>query len=444
MNVDDEVLMGMGIDSCSASSDGFEIRTPGAKVWLGTGGHLVVEQHIGAEREVFRSNLPRHLSPWVLRQTTPFRCILSGDGMDLTVQGDSVLILSPQQNLRLAFQGRFEPQYRGEQGGNRLLLDEEGGCGFFSIPQRPSTMQRDSEKYSRWSLGFHLARWEELWICVCPPRKRSPERYCQSIAHEGTADDPYPSDELIEDASRHCQILAIHESWARDAPPWADDPPGSKYEHPKPWETDRHEPADMEEFLRVRETAHRLGMKLVVYLSPLYSNAPDLLGEMRRVLDEYRVDGLYFDGWAGVRQDFRRHYRFIRQARSLLGDRILYLHSSTEPFGTSRVYLPFVYAYADFVLSGEAGRFGLTLEEFLRYNVSQYQISNSVGMWCHYGSWSDEPGYHQVVPSTEDIEIAIRSHVRIWRQSQAWSKFPASLARFDREYYSRLREQHDG
>jgi len=199
----------------------------------------------------------------------------------------------------------------------------------------------------------------------------------------------------------------------------------------------------MEEFLRVLETAHSLGMKLVVYLSPLYSNAPDLLGEMRRVLDEYRVDGFYFDGWAGVRQDFRRHYRFIRQARSLLGDRILYFHSSTEPFGTSRVYLPFVYAYADFVLSGEAGRFDLTPEEVLRYNVSQYQISNSVGMWCHYGSWSDEPGYHQVVPSTEDIEIAIRSHVRIWRQTQAWSKFPASLAQFDQEYYSRLQKQHE-
>jgi len=212
MNVDDEVLMGMGIDSCSASSDGFEIRTPGAKVWLGTGDDLVVEQRIVAEREVFRSNLPRHLSPWALRQTTPFRRILSGNGMDLTVQGDSVLILSPQQNLRLAFQGRFEPKYRGEQGGSRLLLDEEGGCGFFSIPERASTMQRDSEKYFHWSLGFHLARWEELWICVWPPRKRSPERYCQSIAHEGTADDPYPSDELIEDASRHCQILAVHES----------------------------------------------------------------------------------------------------------------------------------------------------------------------------------------------------------------------------------------
>ena len=159
---------------------------------------------------------------------------------------------------------------------------------------------------------------------------------------------------------------------------------------------------------------------------------------MERVLEEYEVDGLYFDGWCGHREDFRPGYHLMRRARAILGDRILYLHSSTEPFGTCRVYLPFVYAYADFVLSGEAGRSGLGLEEFLRYTVSQYQISNSVGTWCHYGSWGDEPGYHQIVPKTEHIEMALRNNVRLWWQTQAWSRFPEELARFDREYYGHL------
>jgi hypothetical protein len=104
------------------------------------------------------------------------------------------------------------------------------------------------------------------------------------------------------------------------------------------------------------------------------------------------------------------------------------------------MFLPFVYAYADFVLSGEAGRFGLGLEEFLGYTVSQDQISNSVGVWCYYGSWSDEPGYHNVVPKKEHVEMALRNKVRLWRQTLAWSKFPRQLARFDREYYGRLME----
>ena len=105
-------------------------------------------------------------------------------------------------------------------------------------------------------------------------------------------------------------------------------------------------------------------MKFLVYFSPYYSNAPDLLVEMKRVLYEYDVDGLYFDGWLGVRDDFRAGYHLMRRARALLGERILYLHSSSEPFGTCSVYLPFVYAYADYVLSGEAGRSGLEMDEF--------------------------------------------------------------------------------
>jgi hypothetical protein len=180
-------------------------------------------------------------------------------------------------------------------------------------------------------------------------------------------------------------------------------------------------------------------MKLIPYLSPYYSNAPDLPAEIERVLKEYEVDGLYFDGWIGERDDFRDGYHLMRQARAILGDRVLYVHSSTEPFGNCRVYLPFVEAYADFVLSGESSRAGLGLEEFLRYTVSAYQISNSVGMWCYYGSWSDEPGYHDIVPKTEHIEMALRNHVRLWRFAQAWSKQPPEdLARFDREYYGGL------
>ena len=78
--------------------------------------------------------------------------------------------------------------------------------------------------------------------------------------------------------------------------------------------------------------------------------------------------------------------------------------------------------------------------------VSGHQISNAVGMWCHYGSWSDEPGYHQVMPNTEHIEMALRHHVQFWRNTQAWSKeFPEELARFGRAHYGRLAQhQREG
>lgn len=49
-----------------------------------------------------------------------------------------------------------------------------------------------------------------------------------------------------------------------------------------------------------------------------------------------------------------------------------------------------------------------------------------------------EDGYHFVVPSTADIEAALRNHVRLWRQTRQWREYPEELARFDREYYGGL------
>jgi len=446
MNADigDEVLMGMGIEAVRSQEGGFDILTPGSRISLRADGMLTVQQLIGANRKLVSCNLPAHLSPWRLSRRTPFRCALEGNGLCLTVQGDSVLIFAPQQHLRLTFRGHFRPSYSREVRGNRLILDPLGGCGFYAIPPRPTHV--DNLEGEVWDLSTHLARWDELWLSICPPRPSDRERAYQSIAHEGgsTPEEAYPSDEIIHSAAEHCQIFTVHERWAADAPAWAENPPGADYTHPKPWETDHPVPDDPAEFARVRDEVHRCGMKFLVYFSPYYSNAPDLFGEMERVLDEYGADGLYFDGWLGVRDDFRVGYHLMRRARAILGDRVLYLHSSSEPFGTCAVYLPFVYAYADFVLSGEAGRSGLEIDEFLRYTVSGHQISNAVGLWCHYGSWSDEPGYHAIVPTTQHIECALRNRVRIWRQTQSWSRFPEELARFDRKYYGRLMELRKG
>lgn len=437
LGVEDSVLMGMGIEKVSTHDGGFEIVVPGARVALEGNGALSIEQRRGTQRRLLSCQLPPHLSPWRVAKQTPFRCTLQGNGLRLTVQGDSILIFEPQQHIRLTFNGHFRPSYAQETKGNRLILDQSGGCGFYGIPPRPTEVQDpDSDK---WSLMAHLARWDELWVSICPPRERDVKRYFEPVAHEGNRQDPYSSDEIIRSDAKYCKVFTVHECWAALEPEWVENPPGSKYEHPRPWETDHPVPGDMKEFTRLRDEVHRLGMKFVVYFSPYYSNAPDLFAEMKRIPEEYELDGLYFDGWMGHQDDFRPFYHMMRRARAILGDRLLYLHSSTEPYGTCRVYLPFVSTYADYVLSGEAGRDGLEKEEFLRYTVSGYQTSNSVGMWCYYGSMG-LPGYHDIVPPSEDIEAALRNHIRFWRPAGSWSKVPDELARFDKEYYGHLAE----
>ena len=439
---EDSVLMGMGIDGVTSEGGAFTVRTPGAVVTLGRDGLLDVRQRIGIERELLSLELDAHFAPWRLAESTPFRCVLEGNGLRITVQGDSVLIFAAQQNMKLAFAGHFSPAYRQEVRGNRLLLDDTGGCGFFAIPARPSEL--DDAAFP-WEVRCHLARWDELWLSVCPPRPEDAEALYQSISHDimyyllkdEELTERYPPSASLQEIAKYCQILTLHEEIWQDAPEWVQDPPGGAYEHPKPWETDRHIPFDTDEFARMRDEAHGLGLRVIPYCSPYYCSAPDLYGEMERVLGEYQVDGLYFDGWCGPRDDFRPAYAMIRRARKILGDRIMYLHSSGEPYGNVGVYPPFVFAYADFCLRGEAGRGDLDLDTFLRYTVSGHQISNTVGMWCHYGS-TGLSGYHFIVPSTADIEAALRNHVRLWRQSRMWRRFPDELARFDREYYGGL------
>lgn len=429
--------MGMRIESVKSELGGLEIKSTGASVALDDQGVLEIEQRLGCRRKLLSCQLPKHLMPFRISKQTPFSVVLKGNGLTLKVQGDSCVILAPQQSLRLLFSFHFRPGYSQEVRGNRLLLDKYGGCGFFGIPCRPTELS--TTESGEPALLVHIARWDELWLSISPPRERNMERYYESVAHEGTSQEPYPSNEIINGDGGHCNVFTVHEAWAADEPEWAENPPGASYPHPRPWETDHPVPRDADEFARVRDLAHRLGMKFVVYFSPYYSNAPDLFHEMKRILSELGVDGLYFDGWCGHREDFRPAYYMVRQARAILGERLLYVHSSTEPYGTCRVYLPFVFAYADYVLSGEAGRDGLERDAFLRYSVSQYQISNSVGLWCHYGSMG-LPGYHAVVPKADDIKAALISHARIWRTAQSWSKGnqPEELERFDREYYSSL------
>ncbi|MCP4641793.1 MAG: hypothetical protein GY851_15225 [bacterium] len=436
---DTDPFMGMGIERVDTDGDAIRVQTLGTVVTIDRDGTLTARQRIGVERDVLRIRLHERFAPWRIGRQTGFQCTLEGNGLTIRVQGDSVLVFTPQQNMTLTFDGCYRPAYNQEAKGNRLLLDEQGGCGFFGFPARPTEL---AETGDAWSLRCHLARWDEMWVSVCPPRHANPAREAQSVSHDilyylmrdDEMSERYPSETTLKETARYCQILALHEEIWKDAPDWVEDPPGANYEHPKPWETDRHLPYEEAAFAQMRDQAQALGMKVVPYCSPYYSNAPDIFAEMDRVLAEYKMDGLYFDGWCGMRDDFRTQYAMIRKARAILGDRIMYLHSSGEPYGPPGVYPPFVFAYADFCLRGESGRGDLDLDSFLRYTVSGRQISNSVGMWCYYGS-TGESGYHFNVPTTEHIHAAHRNRVHLWRQSRMWRNAPEELARFDREYY---------
>ena len=208
-----------------------------------------------------------------------------------------------------------------------------------------------------------------------------------------------------------------------------------------PWRIPRFVPDDMEKFNRMRDEIHRNGMKMIPYYSPFYYSGDDFFGELKRALEEHKADGLYFDG---VTRDFRTAYDIVRKTRRMLGDdRILFAHCTKCPLSSARIYCPFIDTYCDYIYRGENGRAGLKLDDFLRWTVSGYNISNAVGYWVYTGS-TGKPGYVRQAPTREHIDAALRHEVRIPRTeigyelNLGWEPGDGHLDFFDEYYYGEL------
>jgi hypothetical protein len=441
----------MRIESATEQRGVITVITTGAKFQIDSHGAIHCWQRIPRERRVLEVSFAPAAGPFRIEKQDGFSCTVSGHAGALTFQGDSLVILKLKENVKTSFTGFFTPAYHFEKGGKWILMDEDGGFGVYPVAKK--TTSAPVFLKPPWDIVYEFTGGDEAWLSVFPPRPYNWNRAFEPIEHEGLEDAyAYPSNDQIAAAAKYCKVLTLHAGIWQDAPEDVKAKVASilhtqKYaSHPQPWLTPKHVPFDMKEFIRVRDEAHKRGMMVVVYVSPFYSTAPDIFAEMQRVLNEYKVDGLYFDGTS---MDFRKSYAIARRAREILGDnRILYVHCSSDPLGNGRIYCPFIDTYADYILRGEAGVWRLKLDDFLRWTISGYNMSNAVGYWCYYGSNEQQgydastPGrYIHTVPTTENIDAALRNKVFIWREGQYWSQQPEtkdSLGAFDKEYYDKL------
>jgi hypothetical protein len=445
--------MGMRIEGITEQDGVVTVVTTGARFQIEPQGTVRFQQRIPREREVLRARLPQATSALRVERPDEFTVTVSDQSASWTIHGDSVAILRLNEDLTIPFDVLITPSYDAlNSSGRRLLIDPDGGFGIYPVTPNTSSSRNPSG-----TLTYSFSRGEEVWLSVFPPRPYNWQRSFEPICHEGTPMRPYPNNALIEAAAQHCKVFTLHAYFWKDDPDDVLDDYGEIVPHPHPWTTPVHVPSDMAEFRRVRDAVHRGGMKFVVYVSPYYSRAPDIIQELRRVLNEYQVDGLYFDG---IARDFWNSYAIVRQARQLVGpDGILYFHDSfIRGYADETVYFPFVDTYTDYILRGEAGRQQFELTDFLRWTISGYNISNAVGHWVYYGSNIDdldggpecnydsrvccENGnqtcYQHKVPSERHIAKAFENEVRIWRASQYWMSRPEEIARFDSQYYDRL------
>jgi len=428
------VLMGMRIETIARDGEAARVVTTGAEFVLERTGRIRCFQRIPQRREVAQIEIRLGTTPLRLERRSDFACLFSASGVSVTFQGDSLVILRADEDASLSVRGLFRPAYQAEKQGKWLFIDAKGGFGVYPTSDKKTNVPDVS--LSTWGIGYTMRSGEEIWVSVFPPRPYNWKRaYDDLMAHEGNQPPyVYPSTELIRSTARYCKVMVVH-SWF-----W----PGGDRE---PWKIPEFVPKDRREFDRVRDDLHRAGMKMVPYFSPYYYSGKDFFAEVRRALDDYKVDGLYFDG---VTMDFRTSYEIVRKTREMLGDdRILFRHCTSDPLASARIYCPFIDTYCDYIYRGESGRANLELDDFLRWTLSGYNISSAVGYWVYTGS-TGKPGYVRQAPTLEHIDAALRHEVRLPRTeigyelNLAWKPGDEHLEFFDKYYYGELARLRKG
>lgn len=444
--------MGMKLEQVSKKEGTVVVQATGSKMVLDEDGTLTCWQRFPEERKLLEVKFSVPLGALAIGQKDDFACTVAGRTASLTFQADSVVLLQVQQDCQASFTGFFKPAYHAEQQWLLcLFIDPKGGFGLYPLSDGRMRSTPPNLDRNPWTITYDLRKGHEFWLSIFPPRPLNQERAFWPVAIEQWNRYPvvpFPTNQEIDTVAKHCKIY-VDGNWYKIRE--------DTKQYPNMWVVSKYVPLDDKEFKRVRDRVKKDGMKFVIYATPYYfkGTADDCLKEMRRIVQEYGVDGFYVDG---ISMNFVESYRLIRAMRQIVGnDGILYVHCSADPLRSPKLYCPFIDTYADYILRGEAGTGGLDLETFLRWVVSGYHISNAVGEWCYYGSGArgktyvdpgtkQNTGYVMAVPTSEHIDLALKNEVRHFRMtSKVWDltgddlkEFERDLARFDREYYRKL------
>ncbi len=417
-------------------------------------GEILCYQNLGKQRLLAKVTVSLSFKDLILEEKNDERVILHQSSptaafLKIRINGDSLLVFYSNNLIKsLTCSGNFRPEYNAAEGGNFLLIDQAGGIGLY--PNLISWPDKIISNFSgdSWNITYPFNFQREIIISVFPPKPFNHKQAFESnIVHDISYHSPYPSNEKIKEWSKYGKILALfYAIWkGKFAKRGIDFDIGKKEERylNTNWSSYHHIPVDEKKLLRVVNTAHKFKMKVIPYMSPFYSLAEggEFQGEIKRVLEKYEFDGVYFDELL-VGNNIEKAYKTVRNTRKLLGDKILYIHST----GTNRyLYCPFIDAYADYILRGE--HFYPFDERYLRYVISGYNISNSIGNICSY----DFPLSFQ----KKLIDHCLLANVQIpyWvppasvsREYQNWSP---SVAReyqkmMEEEYYPKLRKLNSG
>jgi len=387
-----DILKEMKVEKVEENKEEITVITTGAKYIIdksGKTGKISSYQLLNKERLLATINFNYSFSTLSVERKDDSTCVLhqevggGGAYLRLQINSDSLLDIYSCKELNLSFSGNFLSDYRAEKNGNILLIDEDGGIGIYPY-KGLKNIESVNLSSKEWKIKYILDNWSRILVSVFPPRKFNyTQSFKERVTHHSSWTNPYPSDKMIEAAGKYTNVLVLHSMiWQ-----------GKYTRKGKALKTREDSysdasfccfdylPVDEKELIRVIKKAHSLKMKIIPYMSPFYSMAKgrDFLDRVEDVLRKYEMDGVYFDG---ISSDILYSYRMIQDTRKLLGDKILYVHCTSDPLMSPNIYCPFIDTYADYILRAE--HIKSFTNEYLRYVISGYNISNTIGYICYY------------------------------------------------------------
>jgi hypothetical protein len=377
-------LIGMSLEAVQQTGKSLEVVTTGAKFRFDREhGTLECTQRIPSERHVATASFGLKLADATIARRGPGTVALAPpDGSySIEISGDSVLAIRSTKPYTLEVILAFEPA-RTASSSEARLYHAIGGLGI--IPQ-PIGIVKPTVAGKQWKA--EVPQNVRIYACVFPP-KAFPwkQSYHDRLAHHCSHRHPYPTEEELKSYLPLGNVLTLH-SWV-----WQGKF-GVNYEqeYDESWLADPPRAKDPERFRATVAAAHRLGMRVVVYLSPYYladgqpgkdDNLDYFLQRQAEVLQDFNLDGVYYDGVYLTGADcVERSYDLMKRSRAMLGEkRLLYLHMTANPL---RCVIPFIDAYADFIVRGEHAAWSDA--------VSGYHVSNSIGFyWYDDGRVTEE------------------------------------------------------
>ncbi len=389
-----DAQFGMEVESVDAESDAITVTTTGARFVLDpAAGTLTLHQRIGEERPLAAVSLGGALSGCTVTHDGPGFARITAESPRLTlrINGDSLCLIQLHDGGAVSVQRRIAPGWHSSWLGNHIVADELGAFALYSTDY---AVEDGFDPHGDTLAVYPLSADGVLGVGACPPRPYDWEKSLnEQVLWHWSADHGYPTDEELHTWAPYGNMVLLQSEVLL----W------------KEWTLDFEPRLGVAEFERTRNTIHELGMPFIVYTSPYFflkgtaqegkvdsqtpgalpgevkngENMPLFLDAIRRVMRDLKPDGLYFDGQ--YNENPAALYALARHSREIIGeDGLLEWHSSAAlgPWN-SGVYMPHADAYTDYQLRGEASEHSFDDFNYLRFFVSGYNISNSIGVLCN-------------------------------------------------------------